>query len=116
MSLVNWGNSLSPIAATGKAVSYPIKLVGSQYINAEKTMDASALWRLQQIVFRAKMDALQYILTEDCVPAGESDVEIVVRVRQRAIDSEATDGKWIELPVDMHAFMAYKLDKPIPKV
>lgn len=68
----------------------------------DEAMTEGLLYRAQLAVFNAKMDLLNFILENDMVPVDDELIDIEIRVSRRAVSSEATDGKWINLPADMH--------------
>lgn len=94
------------------AKTYPIKTVAAMFIDSRNRVTTDLMWRLQQGFADAKFKIMQMMLDEDMVPVNDAefDWEIVVRgrVSSRAIDSEATDGNWIELPLNMHHFTVAK--------
>lgn len=68
------------------------------------------LWELQQAVFDAKVEMMKFLIDHGQVRvnSGEVEVEVIVRVVQKTVDSEATDGKDIAWPDNNYSIVAYK--------
>lgn len=91
---------MRPMATENKV--FPVKLTGAVKREWAPTMTDGLLWRVQQDVFDAKMELQKFLLKEDLVPCGQANIEIDIRVTQRALPYEATDGKVIDVPEELH--------------
>lgn len=93
------------IPTTPEVVNYPIKRVAGVCVNSETSMSPSLLWRMQQAVAEAKFNLLHLMLEEGYVPVSDDKVEWHVEVKtyveRRAVDGEATEDKWLSVPVHL---------------
>lgn len=92
--------------------TYPIKLIGGKFVNAENTLDESALWRLQQVLFELKMALIHKMLEEEVSPVGDVSLELEIRATRRVVSDEATNGDPLRWSEDNHYVTVSKLVRP----
>lgn len=82
--------------------TYPILNYGVKSLLSDSTMNNGLLWKLQQAVFDAKMETVRRLYGEGYAPVGDMSVEVEIRVVQKVVSAEATNGKAINMPPNAH--------------